>query len=204
MAKAPIIPGGKIIGGMGGRVYLGNMGSGPEFFQNYNAMSEIPTADEGGGTDGSIACIEIDQWTIARQWINAECTHSGTYGAITRRNVAFDWHFQLSFPADQANLPDHLLGFLSGDSPSAVNTAIAFYLGDCIINPEAVAMEMVQKYYFAPMCIVNSVHPVLNASRDVIRYQVTGDGNSRLWLMPEEKDSCTLYLGYLKSRGWWV
>jgi hypothetical protein len=197
----PIIPGGKIIGGMGGRIYTGPIGSDVGAFSRLTALTSIPNDAQGGGTPGH---IEVEQWAIARQWINAECTHSGTYGAITRRIVAYDWQFQLSLPADQDNLPDVVLGFVPSDPANFINIAIAFFLGDVTINVEAVAMGMTQRFYFAPMCIIRSCQPVLNAARDVIRYQVTGEGNSRLWMIPDEQDDCTTYLNYLKSRGWWV
>ena len=141
--------------------------------------------------DGDPGYIEVEQWTILRQWINAECTHSGTYGAITRRLVAYDWQFQCSLPFDQSHIgPDALLNVLPSDPPNFVNTAIAFFLGDVTINVEAVAMGMFQRFYFAPMCIIRSCQPVLSAARDVIRYQVSGEGNSRLWLLPDDQTDC--------------
>ena len=87
-------------------------------------------------------------------------------------------------------------------NPFWVNVALAFYLGDVAINPEAVAMEISQSFYFAPACMIRSCQPVLNAARDVIRYQVTGEGNSRLYLYPDEETDCTAYMTYLKARGW--
>jgi hypothetical protein len=196
----PVIPGGKIIGGMGGRIYTGPIGSDIAYFEVRSAEEQI----EGiSASDGDPGYLEVEQWTISRQWINAECTHSGTYGAITRRSVAFDWQFQCSLPADQDNLPDRIFGFNGvEDGPEFVNTAIAFFLGDVKINVEAVAMDMEQRFYFAPMCIVRSIQPVLSAARDVIRYHVSGEGNSRLWLIPDETESCGKYLTYLESRGW--
>ena len=195
----PVPPGGQIIGGMGGRIYTNSMGADAASFAALNAT--IAMSD----TSASPGHIEIDQWTISRQWINAECTHSGTYGAITRRNVAFDWHFQCSLPLDQHNMfPDRLLGFLAMDPADHIDTAIAFFLGDTTINVEAKAMGMTQRFYYAPMCIIRSCQPVLSAARDVIRYQVTGEGNSRMWLWPDEKSDCEAYCSYLKTRGWWV
>ena len=200
----PTLPGGQIIGGMGGRIYTGPMGFTANTFAGYSALSSIPDAEEDAGGAGY---LEVDQWAIARQWINADCTHSGTYGAITRRLVAYDWQFQCSMPADQANLPDYLLNVQMStaySNPEFVNSSIAFFLGDVKINPEAVAMEMIQRFYFAPMCLIKSCQPVLNASRDVIRYQVSGEGNSRMFLIPDESDDCTTYCNYLLQRGWWA
>jgi len=185
----PVIPGGKIIGGMGGGICFGPMGTDPANFDN-------------DGTNDFY--LDVDQWSITRQWINADCTHSGTYGAVTRRNVAFDWHFQASVPLDQVTIPETLLAYNSGDDPNTINLAAAFFLGDTARNQEAIAMEMEQKFYYAPMCIIRSCQPVLNAARDVIRCQISGEGNSRLWLIPNEETACSQYLTYLKDRGWWV
>jgi len=196
----PVIPGGNIIGGMGGRIYTGPMGSDYSYFKSRSATENIEDASTGDGDPGY---LEVEQWAISRQWINADCTHSGTYGAITRRLVAFDWQFQASLPADQENLPDYLFAY-SPDSAEFVNTAIAFFLGDVKINVEAVAMGMEQRFYFAPMCMIKSCQPVLSAARDVIRYQISGEGNSRLFLIPDEETPCSDYLRYLKDRGWWV
>jgi hypothetical protein len=201
----PIIPGGRIIGGMGGRIYTGLMGTPPGTFANDNANVNIPAA--AAQTTPGPGYIEVDQWAIAREWINAECTHTGTYGAVTRRLVGYDWKFQVSMPADQDNLADYLLNVFPTDvaaNAMAVNWAIAFFLGDVTINVEAVAMGMTQKFYYAPACIIRSCHPVLSASRDVIRYQVSGEGNSRLFYWPDESTNCNLYLAYLKTRGWCV
>jgi len=192
------IPGGQIIGGMGGRIYLDDMGTTPDVFAGYNATTQL--------VPGSY--LEIDHWTIAREWINAECTHSGTWAAITRRLVAYDWRFECSLPFDQASqAPDAAMGVtLAGIAafPASVNFAVAFFLGDVVVNPEAAAMRMTQRMYYAPAAMIRSCRPVLDAARDVIRYQVAGEGNSRLWLLPDDKADCTQYLQYLSSRGWAV
>ncbi len=191
----PTIPGGQIIGGMGGRIYIDEMGVTPSDFSGLSATSDI--------INGSPSGIDIEQWTIARQWINAECTHSGCFGAISRRLVAYDWQFQCSLPVDQQNFPDDLFYFsASQDDDSWVNVAIAFYLGDVQTNPEAQAMSMTQSYYYSPACIIRSIQTVLNASRDVIRYQLSGEGNSRLFLMPSDQSDCQQYISYLQGRGW--
>ncbi len=190
-------PGGQIIGGMGGRIYTGPLGSDMDYFSGLN-MLNAPNSNNSGDP----GFIDVEQWAINRQWINADCTHSGMYGAIARRLVAYDWSFQASLPADQENLPDDLLEYFSDEDASFVNTALAFFLGDVKINPEAQAMQMTQRFYFAPAAMIRSCQPVLNASRDVIRYQISGEGNSRLFLCPNQNQDCNQYLNYLNSRGW--
>ena len=63
-------PGGLIIGGMGGRIYTAAMGSDTE------PISPVRATKITG--DASAGYIDVEQWAIARQWINAECTHTGT------------------------------------------------------------------------------------------------------------------------------
>jgi hypothetical protein len=190
-----IIPGGQIIGGMGGRIWCGPLGSDENFFAKLSGKA--PGRDTPWW-------IDVEQWMLPREWINAECTHSGTYGAITRRLVAYDWSFAASLPVDQANMPEVILNVDPAAPPSWVNVAFAFYLGDVVQNVEAAAMGMTQRYYFAPAGIIQRAQPVLNAARDVIRMNVVGQGNSRCWLIPDEQQRCDKYIGYLKSRGWWV
>ena len=192
------IPGGQIIGGMGGRIYVNAMGYSPDAFADKSATTDI--SSDGSSDYG----LDIDQWTISRQWINAECTHSGTFGAITRRLVAFDWQFQCSMPVDQNNFPEYLFAYAPADDSEWINLAIAFYLGDVKTNVEAQAMGMTQSYYYAPACMIRSIQPVLSAARDVIRYQLSGEGNSRLFLYPDEKAACQQYISYLNNRGWGV
>ena len=180
-----VIPGGGIIGGMGGRIYVNVMGTDPSQFVR-------PGREQGPRARNY---LDVEQWAIARQWINAECPHTGTWGAITRRNVAYDWQFQCSLPLDQTNtLPDRLLGVLPADivrNPFYVN---------CPLPSIWVTWTSTRKpgdgnnpaFYFAPACMIRSCQPVLNAARDVIRYQVTGEGNSRLYLYPDEEPIATI------------
>ncbi len=196
-----IIPGGKIIGGMGGRVYVGSLGDDENALGNFGGVN-LPAAP-----NGEPGYLDISQWMVDREWITAQCPHSGTYGAISRRIVAFDWNFALSMPVNQDNMADRLLGFLpltDAGNPNGINVALAFYLGDVKINPEAIAMGMAQRFYFAPAAVIRRARPVLNAVGDVIRMDVAGEGNSRLYLISDEKADCDAYIGYLKGRGWWT
>ena len=123
--------------------------------------------------------------------------------------MAYDWQFAASLPLDQSNMPDTLFNFLPSDvaldnPKSWVNCAVAFYLGDVVENVEAQAMGMKQKFYFAPAALIQRVQPVLNAARDVIRMNIAGQGNSRLFLIPDKQTDCDNYISYLRNRGWWT
>jgi hypothetical protein len=82
--------------------------------------------------------------------------------------------------------------------------AIAFYLGDVKINPEAVFMGMNQQaFYFSPRACLSHIAPVLNASGDVIRVNIAGEESCKLFLIPLEIDKCTKYVKYLNlHKGW--
>ena len=110
-------------------------------------------------------------------------------------------------PLDQDNKPDRLLTYLPRTDSGAenwINVAVALYLGDVSINPEAIAMGMKQKFYYAPMAQLRSDQIVLDAARDVIRANIMVKGNSRLWIIPDEQQDCDAYTSYLQGRNWWV
>jgi hypothetical protein len=190
----PTAPGGQIIGGMGGRIWAATMGYTADDFANLFT----PAPDDVPGS------LDVAQWRVNRQFIYSECPHTGTWGAISRRLVGYDWHFAASIPVDQSQMPDWFLqtGF-PGES-DAINLCIAFYLGNVEENPEAAAMEMDQKYYYSPAMVLLSANPVLNAVGDVIRMEVMGAGNGRLYLIPDEITAANAYTNYLQSRGWWT
>lgn len=198
-----ILPGGQIIGGMGGHILVGPMGASSEALLNPGHTSGAVQP-----VDGSLFVIDVKRWELYRNWIEAECPHSGTYGAITRRVVAFDWYFQANMPLDQNNFPE--LAFepvpLSEVDTYAqwINCAVALWLGDVTINPEAVAMGMTQSIYYAPVAQLHTSVTALDASADVIRASVQVKGNSRLWLLPnDQEDSDEAYL-YYKAKGYLV
>jgi len=117
-------------------------------------------------------------------------------------------------PLDQDNIPDVLfdvgeIGISNGipHPPAVGDVAIAFYLGDVNINPEAVYMGMSQRFYYSPRTYISHINPVLNAAGDVIRYSLTGEENCRLFLIGDassrENIACNRYLDYLnKHKGW--
>jgi hypothetical protein len=186
----PNLPGGQIIGGMGGHIFVGDHATHYQDFFNQGGNNP----GQGGSVDGF---IEVAQWTIAAERLLAECPHTGTFGAISRRFVAEDWRFSCALPLDQEHPPDILLTV-------DVNVSLAFYLGDVSINPEAQAMGMVQSFYWTPAALLRHTQPVLNAAGDVIRVNCTGEGNGLLFLIPDESSSADDYIAYLQNRGQWT
>lgn len=206
----PVAPGGKIIGGMGGRLWFGPLGLTQANFANnsgrvnpFNAAS-APISSAGFSVGNAPYSLDVSHWQVQREFILSDCPHTGAWGAINRRLVAFDWQFAAAMPVDQQDMPDVELGYYTAAQVGGwVNISIAFYLGDVVLNPEAAAMNMTQKYYYAPAAYLQRAVPVLDAARDVIRINVTGAGNSRLFLLPDEATICGNYVAYLQSRKWW-
>ena len=184
-----MIPGGKVFGGTGGRIYVGDLGD----------MSLLTDTDTVPDPDGDLPTFfDVAQWQLQSLYHNAECPHSGCYGAIARRVVAYDFRFSASIPFDYDNPPEQLLNY-----PQSVG--LRFNLADVTQEPTAQALNIDpgdQKFYFAPSALIDDAVPVLDAARDVIRIQVRGSGNSIIFLLPDESDDWNDYKQYLVNRGW--
>ena len=193
----PVLPGGKIISGVGGRLWISNIQPGflaptRALFQGSGGLD--PKGWRVTGAPNPLF-LDVQQWSIARTTILAEIPHSGCVGGVTRRVLGYTWRFSASLPLDQSRFPESLL---IDDS-----FAIAFYLGDVTINPEAVYMNMNQAYYFSPRVCLTHIGPVLNATGDVIRINISGEESCRLFLIPTEQDLCDKYITYLNvHKGW--
>lgn len=174
------IPGGRLISGIGGRIYVNQ---GP-----------IPN-DELSGT-----YFDVTQWSLMSENIMAECTHSGTWGAISRRLVGFDFRFSASIPFDYDKPPETLLGYYT-------SVAVRLNIGDVTQDPIAMGDGQwpSQKFYFAPSAYLERVHTILNAARDVVRQEVIGVGNSLIYLLPDYQSGLgnyDQYISYLRNQGW--
>ncbi len=171
-----IAPGGRIIGGFGGRVYVNPLGT-----------------DQSAGK-----YFDVADWQVQSIYHNAECTHSGTFGAITRRLVAYDFRFSATVPYDYDHPPEQLLN-------DAQSVAVRFNLGDVTEDPMAKEAGLVasdQKYYFAPSALIDVASTTCRPGGDVIRQQIQGSGNSVIFLCPEELTAANEYLRKLSARGW--
>ena len=179
----PIPPGGLIPSGIGGCLQVGALGT------DLSSPAPIDHADQG--------ILDVATWSLQEMFITAECTHSGTYGAVTRRRVAYDFRFSVSIPYDYENPPDELLA-------GAQSIALRLNLGDVrqdpLLNQQLDASQ--QRFYVAPSAFLETAQPVLDARGDVIRIQCSGVGNSLIFLFPDDQSSYSNYLSYLRSRGW--
>jgi len=203
-----VLPGGKIISGIGGRIWVSSIPpgalaptraafSGLGGFNPLASGSLFPPAINGVPNEnyGKAPFLDIQQWSISKTTILARVPHSGCVGGITSRIIGTTWRWSASLPLDQSNFPESLL--------IQDKFALAFYLGDVVINPEAVYMGMTQSYYFSPRVCINYTNPVLNASGDVIRVTIGGEESCRLFLIPTEGELCDEYVTYLNlHRGW--
>ena len=207
----PTLPGGKIISGVGGRLWISPIKLGADhddlvpkraIFDDIdgstpksNTEGLDPDANPPPGYGVNPPFLDVLQWSITRTRILAEVPHSGCVGGVTRRVIGVTWRFSASLPLDQDYFPESLL--------KADRFAIAFYLGDVSINSEAIYMDMDQAYYFSPRAVIHQINPILNASGDVIRVNITGEESSRLFLIPTESDLCDRYVDYVnKHKGW--
>ena len=186
MAQAQIPPGGLIPSGMGGRVYAGNL--------DVNLNQAMTGIDLPPG----VLATDVGRWSLQARAILAECPHSGCYGAIARRVVAYDWRATLSIPYDYLQPPD-----INFNAPQSV--AVRFNIGDVDQDPLLASQNFAldQQFYVAPSAFLEAVQPVLDgAGRDVVRIDLSLAGNSLIFRLPAQLDQYTDYKNYLVSRGW--
>jgi hypothetical protein len=168
------LPGGQIISGVGGCIFQGPYG--------------------GSTSTSQVFRIDVGQWALDHKYNQADCTHSGTYGAISRRRVSYDWTFKATMPMDLSNLAELLLWLDQ-------SVSIRLNLGDATYqNGQQPGENYVQKYYFAPSVYLRNVRTILDAAgKDVIRCEAEGEGNSLLFVMP---DQATQWSNYQTAMGW--
>ena len=147
------LPGGQIISGIGGCVF------------------KLPP---GSTSMGSAQRLDVAAWALQEIYLDAECTHSGTWGCVARRRVAYDWMAQISVPMDQSS-GSTIPGILLRDNESI---GLRLNLGDVTMDGAAAAMGMTQKYYHGPSGILSQVRTILDATgKDVIRQDAMVKGN---------------------------
>ena len=207
----PILPGGQIIGGVGGRIWTQDFPIPWQQIQSILFSSSL--SPDSGSYDIGIDGLDVAEWRLSIRTNLAQCPHTGTFGANCRRIVLNDWSFSASVPLDQLNPPDFILSANALVNPPMTtkgqNISIAFKLGDVQINSEAAFMEMDQSWYYAPSAYLQAANPVLNAAGDVIRMSFSGEGCGHIFLLTEgdnndDKGWLNNYIAYLENRGWWI
>jgi len=200
----PTLPGGQVIGGVGGRIWSGDYKI--RYQDILNIIHNPNPYDLIGGKavalNGVIIGVDVAEWRLSIRTNLAQCPHTGTFGANCRRIVLDDWSFSATTPIDQLNPPDIALNSANPITTHGQNISIAFKLGDVKINPEAVYMDMTQSWYYAPSAYLQAANPVLNAAGDVIRMSFSGEGCGHIFLLPIEQDWCDKYIDYLHDMGW--
>ena len=184
----PLPPGGLIPSGIGGRVYGGTLGT--DLTQALTGAPPFPA---------NVMMTDVGGWRLQALAIAAECTHSGTYGAITRRVVAYDWTATLGIPYDYKNPPELIF-----NAPQSVG--VRLNLGDVTQDPLLSQQAGIkQQFYVAPSGLLTAVRPVLDgAGRDVVRIDLVIAGSSLILRLPDQQQEYTDYIAYLVSRGWLV
>ncbi len=180
----PMPAGGLIPSGIGGCLCAGDLGAdltGPD-------CTEAQGSIENG-------LLDVGRWQLQELFLVAECPHSGTWGAISRRRVAYDFRYSCEIPYDYNNPADELLA-------GAATIALRLNLADVTQEPLLAANDADQRFYVAPSCILEMAIPVLDARGDVIRMTCHGSGNGLIFLFPDDQESYKSYMHYMNQRGW--
>ena len=190
--------GGLICSGVGGCAVAGNVGT---------DLSGAGWTESGWQSNGVNSndnmFLDVARWELDPIYVWAECPHSGTWGAMSRRLVIMDFRFSLAIPYDYDNAPDLIL-FPNTSYSGAETISLRLNLADVKQEPLLKANNAEQQYYLAPSACIERTPLVLNAAGDVIRQQITGAGNGLLFHMPFEEDDYKAYMTYMQSRGWQV
>ena len=183
----PIPAGGLIPSGIGGCLVVGDLGD----------DLTTPASTEHQYGDG---VLDVARWQLQELFLTGECPHSGTFGAISRRRVGYDFRFACELPYDYNNPADQFLS-------DATTIALRLNLADSVLEPLLAANNAAQLFYVAPSCILEAAVPVLNAVGDVIRMTCHGSGNGLIFLLSSNGtsyvwESYTAYKAYMNQRGW--
>jgi hypothetical protein len=141
---------------------------------------------------GSPVRIDVAGWELENIHINKECPHSGSIGAINRRRTGLDWKARCSIWTDADKPVEQYLR-------SGWGFAVAFYLSSL----EAwTGYGLGQSYHYAPSALLNTIKTIDNSDgKDIIRQEITIDGNSLLFLLPLENAAWQVYYNQLLGLG---
>jgi hypothetical protein len=144
--------------------------------------------------DAAAQRIEVAEWQIERKLINGECTHSGCMGAITRRRTGLDWKAKLKIWFDGALQADYQL-------ESSLSVEISLFIGT-LAAWQAYGFTD-QAYYWAPSGLVDTIRTIDSSEgRDVVRQEITLDGNSLMFLRPVDEVAAQAYIAASTAKGW--
>jgi len=149
--------------------------------------------------------LDVGEWRVRKMHINAECTHTGCLGSLNYRRVAIGWRFACQVLFDLTKVaPRPLLH-------SCNTIKIRFNLGNPIEGQYPPGYGTGQwQYYYSPAALLEEVHTVSNAAKDVIRQDVTGIGTSHIFLFGgalednNETAEFNTYKALLAAQGWSV
>jgi hypothetical protein len=176
--------GGLIPSGIGGCLFAQPLGT--------DLTTPDYTEAQGNTREG---LLDVGRWLLQELFLAAECPHSGTWGAISRRRVAYDFRYSCEIPYDYNNPADELLA-------GAATIALRLNLADVTQEPLLAANDAEQRFYVAPSCILEAALPVLDARGDVIRMTCHGSGNGLIFLFPDDRNFYQSYMQYMNRRGW--
>jgi hypothetical protein len=159
-------------------------------------------AYNGNGPDSNETRLDVSQWEIQELFHNAECTTTGCMGAMNHRRVVLGYRFKCSIPFDLTQLTPRIM------LKSCNTVQLRFNLGNPAEGqyPPGYGVGFWQ-YYFSPAALLEEVHTISNAAKDVIRVDCTGIGASHMFLCGgldgnNETGLLQAYLTAQARRGW--
>jgi len=164
----------------GGKLFAGFGG----YINVYPAWVTVPTR------------LDVAEWKLKKTYLSKKCAHSGTQGAIARRHTGVDWKLNLKVWWDATNPPELLL-------QSGWTCGVELAIG----SPEAwLGYGFTgQGYYASPSGILTEFETTNNSEgEDIVTQNLIIEGNSHIYLLPNEQASYDTYIAYLRYKGWLV
>jgi len=179
------LPGGELVAGMGGYVVVSEGAC--------DIVNRVGPAVTRVSFNRPLAYpIDVTRWMGRFSYLDANVTHSGTFGAVTRRRVGYDWIARIEVAYDVANPPEILLNNLA-------SCGLILNLGDPAVYQDASLV----KRYALPSGLLSEVETVNDGSAtDVVRQTATVKGNSVFFLLPNKLSYYNDYIAALNARGW--
>jgi len=179
------LPGGQLVAGMGGYVVVSEGAC--------NIVNRTGPAVTRTAFNQPLAYpLDVSRWVGRFSYLDADVTHSGCFGAKTRRRVGYDWIARIEVTYDVANPPEILLN-------NQASCGLILNLGDPAVYQSAALV----KRYALPSGLLSEVETLNDGTAtDVVRQTATVKGNSVFFLLPNELADYNAYIKKLSDRGW--
>lgn len=179
------LPGGELVAGMGGYVVVSEGAC--------DIVNRVGNAVTRTQFSAPLAYpLDVGRWIGRFSYLDADVTHSGCFGAKTRRRVGYDWIARIEVVYDVTNPPEILLN-------NHASVGLILNLGD----PAVYQNSSLVKRYAMPSGLLSEVETVNDGTAtDEIRQTATVKGNSVFFLLPNELTDYNTYIARLNARNW--